>query len=107
MVQLDLCLSSVDPTVHTHLISLHLQALQLVVVAVHAKALSLLYVDQLLEEVKQVAGLLALGACASLSIINQLTISFIKIDFFSLQVRLPAEYFCRSGGENTCSGTCR
>jgi hypothetical protein len=30
------------------------QALQLVVVAVHAKALSLLYVDQLLEDVKQV-----------------------------------------------------
>jgi hypothetical protein len=33
---------------------LTLQALQLVVVAVHAKALSLLYVDQLLEDVKQV-----------------------------------------------------
>jgi hypothetical protein len=31
------------------------QALQLVVVAVHAKALSLLYVDQLLEDVKQVS----------------------------------------------------
>ena len=31
-----------------------MQALQLVVVAVHARALSLLYVDQLLEDVKQV-----------------------------------------------------
>ena len=31
-----------------------LQALQLVVVAVHSRALSLLYVDQLLEDVKQV-----------------------------------------------------
>lgn len=33
---------------------MQLQALQLVVVALHAKALSLLYVDQLLEDVKQV-----------------------------------------------------
>ncbi len=31
------------------------QALQLVVVAVYGKALTLLYVDQLLEDVKQVA----------------------------------------------------
>jgi hypothetical protein len=38
------------------------QALQLVVVAVHAKALSLLYVDQLLEDVKQVSFVL-LCAC--------------------------------------------
>ena len=43
--------------VHTRTVCcwIAVQALQLVVVAVHAKALSLLYVDQLLEDVKQVS----------------------------------------------------
>lgn len=34
--------------------SIEVQALQLVVVAVYSKALSLLYVDQLLEDIQQV-----------------------------------------------------
>ena len=37
--------------------TLPVQALQLVVVAVHSRALSLLYVDQLLEDVKRVSTL--------------------------------------------------